>query len=235
MDFRRQATLDGISESGQALIQAARVLIVGAGGLGCPAAQYLAAAGVEHITLVDFDVVDATNLHRQVLYTAADVGQPKALVAADRLNELGIGIAIGRDETFQADMVDGHDVVLDCTDEPGTRALIHQACMDRGVPLVWAAVEGWNAQWAVVIPGAGPCLRCLWPAPGDAPSCADVGILGPIVGMAGTWQALAALRLVAGIPPEVGTLHLHELRSDNHETIRFDQRPDCPACAAAPK
>ena len=233
MDFRRQVTLDGIGISGQAKIEAGRVLIVGAGGLGCPAARYLGAAGVGHITLVDFDHVDATNLHRQILFGPGDEGSPKAQLAAQRLNAHSPGTVVGIPSTFDAAMVDGHDVVLDCTDEPGTRALIHQACLDRGVPLVWAAVEGWQAQWAVVTPG-GPCLRCLWPVPGDAPSCQDTGILGPTVGRAGTWQALAALRLLAGVAMEPGVLHTVDLRGDAAETIRFDRRDGC-VCAVAAK
>lgn len=233
VDFQRQVTLLG--DDGQRRVEAGRVLVVGLGGLGCPAARYLGAAGVGHLTLVDFDTVAATDLHRQILYAPGDEGRRKAELAATRLDAHGPGAVVGVHATFEASMVDGHEVVLDCTDEAGTRALIHQACMERGVPLAWAAVEGWEAQWAHVMPGKGPCLRCLWPSPGDAPSCADAGILGPTVAMAGAWQALAALRILAGRTPATGRLHLHDLAEDRHESIAFDARPDCPACAVVPK
>lgn len=232
MDFRRQRTLDGIGSQGQQRIESARVLIVGAGGLGSPAARYLAAAGIGHITLVDFDTVDATNLHRQILYAPGDEGQPKAQLAAKRLTTHSSTHVEGRNETFHPDMIAGHDVVLDCTDEAGTRALIHACCVEQGVPLVWAAVEGWTAQWATVLPG-GPCLRCLWPDPAEAPSCADVGILGPVVGLAGVWQALAALRIIAGIEVPAA-LHVVDLRTDETLSIPMQRRAGC-SCAAAAK
>lgn len=230
MDFARQVTLLG--EEAQQRIERARILIVGAGGLGSPAARYLAAAGVGHITLCDFDDVDATNLHRQILFGPGDEGEPKATLAAERLNDHSDGITIARQETFRPEMVDGHDVVLDCTDEPGTRALIHQACIERQTPLVWAAAEGWQVQWALIPPG-GPCLRCLWPTPGDAPSCADTGMLGPIVGLAGVWQALAALRLMAGVDIEPGRLHIVNLQTDEYQAIQFTHRDGCDCAVGA--
>lgn len=234
--FGRQRRLSGIGDEGQARIRAGRVLIVGLGGLGCPAALYLARAGLGTLHLCDFDKVHLSNLHRQVLYTADDVHHHKARVAATRLQDEQPDLkVIVTEGPFRSEIVQGVDVVLDCTDEAGTRALIHQACMETGTPLVWAAVEGWEAQWAIVQPGTGPCLRCLWPSPADGPTCQDAGMIGPVVGFAGLWQALAALRLLVGAEVHPGILQLHDLRNDGHEQIQFEARAGCPSCAVVPK
>lgn len=233
--YDRQLRLPGIGDDGQRRIASGKVLIVGMGGLGCPAALYLARAGVGTLTLCDFDEVHASDLHRQVLYTDEDLHGKKVQVAAARLEDQHGGLHVEvHDKPFESHMLGDADVVLDCTDEASTRALIHAACMASGTPLVWAAVEGWEAQWAVVVPGAGPCLRCLWPSPADAPSCEDAGILGPVVGIAGVWQALAALRILVAAPVEPGRLHLHDLRSDGHDVVAFEKRADCPTCAQVP-
>jgi len=234
--YARQNRLPGWSEAAQQRVASATVLVVGMGGLGCPASLYLARAGVRALRICDFDTVQATDLHRQVLYTDQDVGWHKAHVAATRLEQQHADLRVEPlVDPFTAAMADGADVVLDCTDEPGTRALVHQVCMEKGIPLVWAAVEGWEAQWTTVTPGNGPCLRCLWPSPADAPSCEQAGILGPVVAMAGSWQALAALRILTGNAPPPGRLHVHDLRGDEADVVQYNRRADCPACAVVPK
>ncbi len=233
--YRRQERLPGWGVDAQKKVEASHVLVVGMGGLGCPAAVYLARAGVGELTICDFDKVQPHDLHRQILYGDEDVGWPKVQVAETRLEEQHPQLKVHpKQKPFDSGMVTGVDIVLDCTDEPGTRALIHQACIDARKPLAWAAVEGWEAQWMVVKPGETPCMRCVWPSPSDAPSCEDAGIAGPVVGMAGTWQALAALRLMIGQEPG-GRLHLADLRADEHKVIDFPRRPDCPTCSAAAK
>lgn len=206
------------------------VLIVGLGGLGCPAADLLARAGVERLGLVDFDHVEPSNLDRQTLYTPADVDRPKVEAAAERLRAVAPGVRLeSHPRPFEAGMVEGYDVVLDGTDDPGGRALIHQACLDAGVPLVWGAVSREEGQTTVVVPGEGPCLRCLWPTPGDAPACDD-RTPGPATATIGALQASAALRLVAGRPVPTGELTLYDGATARFRTIRFDRRSDCPGC-----
>lgn len=210
--------------------RAGSVLIVGLGGLGCPAADLLARAGVERLGLCDFDTVEASNLDRQTLYTPADVGRPKVEAASERLRAIAPEVRLDiHASSFDAAMVDGHDAVLDGTDDPGSRALIHQACLDADVPLVWGAVSREEGQTTVVVPGDGPCLRCLWPTPGDAPACDD-RTPGPATATIGALQASAALRLVAGRPVPHGELTLYDGATARFRTIRYERRPHCPGC-----
>ncbi len=206
------------------------VLIVGLGGLGCPAADLLARAGVARLGLCDFDRVETSNLDRQTLYTPADVGRPKVEAASERLQTIAPEVRLDRHPTpFAAAMVDGYDVVLDGTDDPGSRALIHHACLEAGIPLVWGAVSREEGQTTVVVPGRGPCLRCLWPTPGDAPACDD-RTPGPATATIGALQASAALRLVAGRPVATGELTLYDGATARFRTVRYDRRIDCPGC-----
>ncbi len=231
--FARQRALAGFSDDGQARLGAATVLVVGVGALGCPAADLLVRAGVGRLRLVDHDAVGLDNLHRQTLYAEADVGRPKVDAAAERLRAAaGAGVTVeALHRTFQEGDLDGVDAVLDCTDDSGTRDWLHALCVARGVPLAWGAVEGWEGQWATVVPG-GPCLRCLWPAPGDAPSCADVGVLGAVSATVGAQQALAAVRALLG-QESGGTLWLHDGRAGTFDAVRFPRRPECAVCADA--
>lgn len=194
-------------------------LIVGVGGLGCAAAPVLHEAGVR-LTLCDFDRVEQRNIGRQDLYTEADIGRLKVDAAAERLP--GIQVV---NRPFDPSMIADHDVVLDCTDEPGTRALIHQACLEVGVPLVWAAVGRDVGQRATVIPGAGPCLRCLWAGVGEPTPC-DENTDGAKLRETGAAQARAAVDLLED-RAEPGILHLLD---DPPRRIRFTRRADCTAC-----
>ncbi len=193
---------------------------MGVGGLGCSAAPVLFNAGIE-LTLCDFDTVEERNLGRQALYEAGDVGKHKVDVAAHRL-----GAATIHRVPFRPEMVAGHDVVLDCTDEPGTRALIHQACLEAGIPLAWAAVGGDIGQAAVVIPGNGPCLRCLWTGVGEPMACDDNTDAGALR-RTGMLQGELAVQLIEGTA-QPGQLHLLD---ESTRIIQFSQRSDC-QCAS---
>ncbi len=201
-----------------------RALVVGMGGLGCSAAPVLADAGIA-LTLCDFDIVEERNLGRQDLYNQADVGRKKVDVAKERLDG---DIRIVTDP-FDAAMIGGHDVVLDCTDEPGTRAVIHQACLDAGIPLVWAAVGGTDGQFATVVPGAGPCLRCLWAGVGEPAACDD-RTDADVLRRTGREQGMAACAVLMGAA-ETGVLHLLEGPATEGREILFERRDDCTACA----
>lgn len=232
--YARQRALDGVGDGGQRRLADATVLVVGLGALGGPAALLLAAAGVGRLRIVDLDAVALHNLPRQTLYAETDVGRSKAEAAADALRARNREVRVEPlARTFQESDLDGVDAVLDCTDDPGTREWLHALAVARGVPLCWGAVEGWDGQWATVVPG-GPCLRCLWPAPGDAPSCADVGVAGPVSTTVAAQQALAALRVLLGTGSG-GTLSLLDGRTGAVDAVRFRARPGCPLHSTAPK
>lgn len=232
--FARHHALAGLGAEGQARIAHASVLVVGVGGLGCPVAQYLAAAGIGRLRLCDPGVVDAPDLHRQVLFGSGDEGRGKAEAAAERLTGAYPDVDVEHlARTFDASMADGPDVVVDGTDEAGTRAYVHRSCLASRVPLVWGALEAWEAQLTTIAPG-GPCLRCLWPAPGEAPACEDIGVFGPLAGMVGTIMASEALRAVLGLPVLSGRLLLVDGRTTRFSEVAYARRSGC-ACSAATK
>lgn len=229
----RQARLDGIGAEGQERIGKGHVLIVGLGGLGCPAALYLAGAGIGHLTLVDGDEVDTSNLHRQTLYTQADVGKPKASVAQRRL--LAIDPSLDIDARFDrvtadnaAAFVAGHHVVLDCTDDLDAKVALARACAHAGIPLVHGAAAAWEGIVAVFDPPRTACYFCAFPNPQAGASCADVGVLGPLVGQLGALQAQEAIKLVAGLASSLaGRLHLVDAQAGEARTITLKRRPGC--------
>jgi sulfur-carrier protein adenylyltransferase/sulfurtransferase len=237
----RQQRLDGIGAGGQGRIADGRVLLVGVGGLGCPAALYLAGAGVGRLTLVDPDLVAAHNLHRQVLYTAADVDKPKAEVARRRLlaHDAGLDIEarpVALDEGNAAALVAGHDVVLDCTDDLAAKLALAEACRAAGVPLVHGAAAGWEGVVMVLDPPRTPCYFCAFPAPAAGAACADVGVLGPLVGQLGALQAQEALKILAGLGSSLaGKLQLLDARTGEARTITLKQRAGCRCTMTPPK
>jgi molybdopterin/thiamine biosynthesis adenylyltransferase/rhodanese-related sulfurtransferase len=239
--YARQLVLKGFGLAAQERLRDARVLIVGAGGLGSPAASYLAAAGVGALTLVDHDIVDLTNLHRQLLYGTADVGRPKLAVARERLAALNPSVQVttheGRLTAHNAhDLVAGHQVVLDATDNFPTRYALNDACLDRGVPFVYGSVARFEGQVSVFAAPGGPCYRCLFPhapAPGTVPTCAEEGVLGVVPGVFGLLQATEVIKLLTGVgTPLVGQLLLLDLLEHDLQRIAIARRPDCPACRA---
>jgi molybdopterin-synthase adenylyltransferase len=242
--YGRQVLLDEIGGAGQARLLGARVLIVGAGGLGSPAALYLAAAGVGRITLVDPDAVALSNLHRQILYGDEDVGAPKVAAAASGLRARSPHLSVeGRAERLDVTNAEarfaGHDVVLDGTDDFETRFLCNDTAVRMGVPLVHGAVLRWSGQVTVVGPGDGGCFRCLFeapPPPGEVPPCSEAGVVGAVAGVVGSVMAVEALKVLLGIGPDdllAGRLWTFDGRRGTSRTVPLPKNPGCPACGGA--
>jgi adenylyltransferase/sulfurtransferase len=245
--YSRQSLLPPIGSAGQRRIGHSRVLCVGAGGLGCAVLPYLAGAGVGHITVIDADRVDVSNLQRQVLFTEADTGQPKAERAAAHLADLNSEITV-RAMTERLDagniqrLFEDHDVIVDGSDNFDTKFLIGDASLKFGVPVVYGSTVGLEAQVTVLDPDRGPCLRCLFPHPPDGwvPNCAEAGVLGPLVGIAGAVQATETLKLLAcdgqtsELEPLIGRLWTLDARDMRVRALRFERREACPACRADP-
>lgn len=241
--YARQIVLRDIDLAGQQRLLDGRVLIVGMGGLGSPAALYLAGAGVGHLVLADHDVVDLSNLHRQVIHRNADVGRSKAQSARDAvlaLNpELDVSAVHARmtPDTLVA-QVAAVDVVLDCTDNFEARFAINAACVAARRPLVSGAairLEGQVAVFRADLPDA-PCYRCLYrEQAGQAEHCSQVGVLGPVVGVIGAMQALETIKLLAGFGETLtGRLLLFDARSAQWREVRLRRDPDCPTCGRRP-
>ncbi len=212
--YSRHLILPDVGLDGQQRIKAARVLLVGAGGLGSPAALYLAAAGVGTIGLVDFDVVDVSNLQRQVLHGTAAVGRPKLESARARIADLNPNVNVETYETRLTsenalEILGGYDVIVDGTDNFATRYLVNDACVLLGKPNVYGSIFRFDGQASVFCTTDGPCYRCLFPTPpppGCVPSCAEGGVLGVLPGLVGTIQATEALKLILGVgDPLIGT------------------------------
>ena len=236
-DYSRQLRLREVGEAGQAKLAAARVLVIGAGGLGAPAISYLAGAGVGTLGIVDGDRLEASNLHRQTIYSAADVGGLKAELAARRVAELNPAVKV---RTFVEPLHAGNavetfgqfDLVLECTDDMRSRYLSSDAAVLSGTPLVLASVYQYEGQLQVVEAKPGtPCLRCLWPqepAPGVAGSCAASGVLGPVPGVLGTMQAMEALKILLGLPrPDDHALLLFNLLNHGVQRLPLDAACGC--------
>jgi molybdopterin/thiamine biosynthesis adenylyltransferase/rhodanese-related sulfurtransferase len=237
--YARQIALPEFGEEGQARLAESRVLVVGLGGLGSPAALYLVAAGVGHLSLVEYDRVDVTNLQRQVHNDTSDDGRPKLEAAAARLKALNpdLGLAtidVPLDADNAVDLVKGHDVVLDGTDNFVARYAVNDACVLTRTPNVHGAVQGFEGQVMVLAAEDGPCYRCLFPeppAPGSVPSCAEAGILGVLPGTIGLLQATETLKLLTGIgEPLVGRMLRFDALAARFTEIRLAVDPDCPAC-----
>ncbi|HEX2861599.1 MAG TPA: ThiF family adenylyltransferase, partial [Lacunisphaera sp.] len=238
----RQAALPEVGPAGQAKLAAARVLVVGVGGLGCPAALYLAGAGIGHLTLVDGGKVERSNLHRQILFTTAELGAPKALAAAARLRLHNPAAKITSHEgeltpRNARTLVAGQNVVLDCTDNFTTRFLVHDACLALGVPLVQAAVHRFEGTLDVFRHGTGGCLHCQWAGhhPGEldtAGNCAGGPVFGPAVGVLGVMQAAETLKLLLGHEGDAPRQsRLVNLLDGSQLTVERRARPDCPVCS----
>lgn len=241
--YHRNALVPQVGLVGQQRIHASRILLIGAGGLGAPAALYLAAAGVGTIGLIDDDEVDVSNLQRQVIHTTAAVGRPKVDSAAEAIRALNPDVEVvahrARLTVDNArDLLGGWDVVIDGTDNFPTRYLVNDATVMLGLPLVHGAVLGFNGQVGVFDARRGPCYRCLHPAPppaGSVPSCAEAGVLGVLPGIIGTMQAAEALKLViGGGKPLLGRLVMLDAWGAHLREIPVAKNPACPACRQNP-
>ncbi len=241
--YSRHLVLREIGVAGQEKLKAARVLVIGAGGLGSPSALYLAASGVGTIGVIDFDSVDVSNLQRQVIFDTASVGTPKAAAARARLLALNPHIdLVAHQVELRADNVlqlfEGYDIVLDGTDRFGTRYLSNDACVILRKALVSAAIHRFEGQAMTYVPDRGPCYRCLFPAPpgeGLVPNCAEAGVLGVLPGVMGTIQATEAIKLIVGAgEPLLGRLLTYDALAMRFEEFRFKRRADCAVCGDNP-
>ena len=241
--YSRHLTLPEVGVEGQQRLKAARVLCIGAGGLGSPAAMYLAAAGVGTIGLVDEDTVDVSNLQRQIIHGTTDVGRSKLDSATDRLREINPytrieahGVRFGEQNAL--DLVSAYDVVVDGTDNFPTRYLVNDACVLAGRPNAYGSISRFEGQASVFAAPHGPCYRCLHPEPpppGLIPSCAEGGVLGVLPGIIGTIQATEAVKLILGIgEPLVGRFLLYDALRMQFRVIRLPKDPDCPVCGTHP-
>ncbi|MFN3512485.1 MAG: HesA/MoeB/ThiF family protein [Phenylobacterium sp.] len=233
--YARHLVLREVGGPGQQRLKAASVLIVGAGGLGAPASLYLAAAGVGRIVLVDADTVDVSNLQRQVIYAAADVGRPKVEAAAERLRALNPHVHVDPTpvhlEACNARaLVRGVDLVLDGTDDFATRFAVSDACVAEGRTLVSGAIGRWTGQVGVF--RGRPCYRCLVPdIPPEAETCVAVGVVGALAGVVGSMMALEAIKLIAGAgEPLAGRLMIYDGLAGETRTVKIGADPECPSC-----
>ena len=251
--YSRHLSLPGFGLEGQRRLRAASVLVIGAGGLGAPILNYLAAAGVGSITIIDDDVVEASNLQRQIIHRDADVGRSKVASAADAVHRLDPSLEVrtieGRLTPENAlDLFADHDVVLDGADNFATRYLSNDAAELTGTPLVWGTIFRFAGQVSTFVPGHGPMLRDLFPdipEPDSVPNCAEGGVLGVLCGTVGSAMATEAIKLICGIgAPFIGRLLRYEALTGEYSTLRFSADPDRPtvtdltevaaACAAVP-
>ena len=237
--YGRHLLLPEVAIDGQRKLKAARVLVVGAGGLGSPAALYLAAAGVGTIGLVDFDIVEVTNLQRQLLHGTSDVGRSKLDSARDRLYDANPHVKLELHATRLTaanalTIIREYDIVLDGTDNFATRYLVNDACVLLGKPNVYGSIFRFDGQASVFATEEGPCYRCLYPEPPPpalVPSCAEGGVLGVLPGLVGTVQATEAIKLVLGIgTPLIGRLLLVNSLDAEFRSVRVRRDPTCPAC-----
>lgn len=241
--YSRHLLLPEVGVDGQRRLKAARVLAVGAGGLGSPIALYLAAAGIGTLGIVEFDLVDVTNLQRQVLHGTPDVGRPKLDSAAARLADLNPHVVVERHaerltSANALDLLGRYDVIVDGSDNFPTRYLVNDACVLLGKPLVYGSIFRFDGQVSVFDAQRGPCYRCLYsepPPPGLVPSCAEGGVLGVLPGIIGSLQALEVLKLVLGVgDPLVGRLVLFDALRLRFRELGLRKDPECPICGPAP-
>ena len=237
--YSRHLIMPEVGMEGQLKLKRARVLTIGTGGLGAPLGLYLAAAGVGHLGLVDFDVVDSSNLQRQVTFTTADVGKPKSEAAKARLSALNPAIEIVSYETRLTsdnalELFRDYDIIVDGTDNFPTRFLVNDACVLLGKPNVYGSIFRFEGQATVFGYPDGPCYRCLYPEPpppGLVPSCAEGGVLGVLPGIVGSIQAMETIKLVLGTgEPLVGRLLLFDALAMRFRELKLKKNPDCPLC-----
>lgn len=237
--YSRHVLIPEVGEEGQLKLLDARILLIGAGGLGSPAALYLAAAGVGTIGLVDADVVDESNLQRQVIHTTGRVGMPKVESARQAIEALNPGVTVIGHETRitpenAEEIISAYDLVIDGSDNFDTMYLVNEVAVRLGKPNISSSILAFDGQITTIVPGDGPCYRCVYPEPPPAslaPSCSEVGVLGVLPGIMGLLQATEAMKLVIGIgEPLVGRLLLFDALSTTFTELKLRRNPSCPVC-----
>ena len=241
--YARHLVLPEVGRGGQERLKGARVLLVGAGGLGSPAALYLAAAGVGALGIVDPDVVDLSNLQRQILHGTAGLGSPKVASGAARLHDVNPHVrietgALRLTSENALEIVGSYDVVVDGSDNFPTRYLVNDACVFTGRPNVYGSVYRWEGQLAVFATEGGPCYRCLFrepPPPGLIPNCAEAGVFGALPGVIGAAQAMEAIKLILGVgSPLAGRLQIFDALEYRWREVEVRRDPGCPVCGDRP-
>ena len=243
MRYGRHLIMPEVGVEGQEKLKAAKILMIGAGGLGSPSGLYLAASGVGEITILDPDTVDVSNLQRQILHDSSSIGVPKVESAKRRLNEVNPFVKVNALQDALStenvmDLVASHDVVVDGTDNFETRYIVNDACVLNGKLNVYGSIFRFDGQATIFGAPDGPCYRCLYPEPpppGMVPSCAEGGVLGVLPGMIGTIQATEAIKIIMGIgQPLVGRLLIYDALAMTFRTLKIRKDPDCPICSAKP-
>lgn len=241
--YSRHTLLPEFGVEGQEKLRAARVLLVGLGGLGSPSAMYLAAAGVGTLGLVEFDTVDASNLQRQIIHGTPDIGRPKIDSAMDRLRAINPNVALephpaALDASNALELIGAYDVVVDGTDNFSTRYLVNDACVMTGTPNVYGSVFRFEGQASIFATKKGPCYRCLHPEPPPAgliPNCAEAGVLGVLPGLIGMIQATETIKLIAGIGESlIGRFVIYDALRMKMREITLPRDPECPVCGDHP-
>ncbi|MBA2616669.1 MAG: molybdopterin-synthase adenylyltransferase MoeB [Rubrobacter sp.] len=241
--YSRHLIMPEVALDGQKTLKAARVLTVGTGGLGSPLALYLAAAGIGTLGIVDFDVVDESNLQRQILHGTSDVGRPKVESARDKINDINPNVeVVVHEEALTSEnaleIFEDYDVIVDGTDNFPTRYLVNDACVLLGKPNVYGSIFRFEGQASVFYAEEGPCYRCLYPEPpppGLVPSCAEGGVLGILPGAIGTIQATETVKLILGIgEPLIGRLLLYDALGMSFREMKLRKDPNCPICGDNP-
>jgi adenylyltransferase/sulfurtransferase len=241
--YSRQLILKEIGVEGQEKLQKAKVLVIGAGGLGSPALYYLAAAGVGKIGIADFDTVGISNLQRQILYSTEDLQKKKVDIAKEKLEKLNPDLCIDKypiriDADNIEEIIDEYDVILDAVDNFTARYLVSDCCYFKGKPLVEGAVLGFTGILTTIIPGKTPCYRCLYPKPpkeGAVPTCSDIGILGMTTGTIGSLQALEAVKVILGIGEILsGRVLVFDGLDMSFRELKLDKNLKCPLCGKNP-
>jgi adenylyltransferase/sulfurtransferase len=241
--YSRHLIIPEVGKTGQRRLKNAKVLVVGAGGLGSPALLYLAAAGVGTLGVIDFDVVDESNLQRQIIHGQSDIGRPKAVSAMESIREVNplVNVVL-HEERLDSDnamqIFEPYDLIVDGTDNFATRYLVNDACVLLGKPYVWGSIYRFDGQASVFWAEHGPCYRCLYPEPpppGMVPSCAEGGVLGVLCASIGSIQVNEAIKLITGIgEPLVGRLMIYDALDMTYRPVKVRKDPECPVCGKNP-
>src|SRR4051812_23023776 len=241
--YSRHLIIPDVGMSGQKRLKNAKVLVVGAGGLGSPALLYLAAAGIGTLGIVDFDVVDESNLQRQVIHGQSDIGRPKAVSAMESIREVNPFVSVvlheeRLDSGNALGIFEPYDLIVDGTDNFATRYLVNDACVLLGKPYVWGSIFRFDGQASVFWSEYGPCYRCLYPEPpppGMVPSCAEGGVLGVLCASVGAIQVTEAIKVLTGIgDPLVGRLMIYDALEMTYRSVKVRKDPECPLCGKNP-